>query len=106
MLDRLSCLVKMIVGSLPVKNPHLEKRQERHVIDFHLVHEPKPLSTMDHVHPKPIVKEEVREDVIPPAMVCSLHILPFFDNPIEGILGNLELPSVFLQAEMKREITS
>ena len=47
--------------------------------------------------PQPIIKEEVREDVIPPVMVCSRRILPLFDNSVEGVLGNIEDPSVFLQ---------
>ena len=106
MPDRLSRLVKTIVGSFPIKNPHPEKRQQRQIIDLPTIYHTKPFSP-DHVSPQPIVKEEVREDVIPPTMVCSCCILSLFDDPMEGILGDLkEPPSVFLQAEMKREITS
>ena len=41
--------------------------------------------------PQLIVKVKVREDVIPPAMVCSRLILPLLANPVEGSLGNLQL---------------
>ena len=41
--------------------------------------------------PQPIVKEEVWEDVIPPPMVCSRFVLPLFVDPVEGILGDLEI---------------
>ena len=30
-------------------------------------------------------------------MVCSHHVLPLSDDPMKGVLGNLEDPSVFLQ---------
>ena len=57
--------------------------------------------------PKAIAEEEVQEDIIPPAIVCSLHILPFFDNSVERVLGNLEnSPQCFFKQEMKREATS
>ena len=92
MLDCLSCLVKTIVGSLPIWNPHSEKRQERWIVDLRPIHNLKPFSPADHMCPQPIIEEEVREDVIPPAMVCSLHILPLLDDFMEGILGNLENP--------------
>ena len=45
--------------------------------------------------PQPIVKVQVREDVIPPTMVCSCLVLPRLANPVEGILGDL---SNFLSA--------
>ena len=51
-----------------------------------------PFSPLDHVRPQTIIEEEVREDIIPPVVVCSCRILPLFDNPVEGILGNLEIP--------------
>ena len=41
--------------------------------------------------PQPIVKVKVWEDVIPPAVVCSHLILPLLADPMEGILGNLQL---------------
>ena len=55
------------------------------------------------MRPKPIIEEEVWEDIIPPAMVCSLHILPFFDDPMEGILGNLEIPLSVSSSRNKEE---
>ena len=42
--------------------------------------------------PQSIVEEEVQEDVIPPSMVCSRLVLPLLEDPVEGILGNLETP--------------
>ena len=45
---------------------------------------------MDHMGPQPIVKEQVREDVIPPAMVSSHLILPLLADPMKGILGDLQ----------------
>ena len=48
-----------------------------------------PLRPLDHMGPQPIVKVQVWEDVIPPAMVCSCLILPVLTDPVEGILGNL-----------------
>ena len=56
--------------------------------------------------PQPIIKEEVWEDIIPPLMVCSRLVLSLFAEPVEGILGDLEFSSAFLQEETKREITS
>ena len=41
--------------------------------------------------PQLIIEEEVWEDVIPPPMVCSRLILPLLVNPMEGILGDLEI---------------
>ena len=52
----------------------------------------KPLGPMNHVCPQLIIKEKVQEDDIPPVMVCSHCILSFFDNSVEGILGDLETP--------------
>ena len=84
--------MKTIVGSFPIKNPHPEQRQERWIVDLCLIHYLEPFSPLDHMCPESIVKEEVWKDVIPPAMVCSLCILPLFDDPVEGVLGNLEIP--------------
>ena len=41
--------------------------------------------------PQPIIEEEVWEDIIPPPMVCSHLVLPLLADPMEGILGNLEI---------------
>ena len=49
------------------------------------------ISPVDHMGPQPIVKVKVWEDVIPPAVVCSHLILPLLADPMEGILGNLQL---------------
>ena len=41
--------------------------------------------------PQPIIEVQVRENIIPPVMVCSHLILPILANPMEGGLGNLQL---------------
>ena len=97
MPDRLSRLVKTIIGSLPIQDPHPEKRQQRWIVDLCTIYHTEPFSPSDHVCPQAVIKEEVREDVIPPAMVGSRRVLPLFDDPMERVLGNLEGPSVFLQ---------
>ena len=89
MSDRLSHLVKTIIWSLPVEDPHPKKRQQRRIVDLPLVDHTKPLGAPDHMGPQPIVKEEIWEDVIPPPMVCSRLILPLLANSVEGILGDL-----------------
>ena len=92
MPDCLSHLVETFIGSLPVQDSHLKQWQERQIIDLCPIHHSKPFSSTDHMCPQPIVKEKVWEDVIPPVMVCSHHILPFFDDPVKGILGDLKNP--------------
>ena len=53
--------------------------------------------------PQPIIKVQVREDVIPPTMVCSRLVLPRLANPVEGILGDLQTSlQHFYQEETKR----
>ena len=101
MPDHLCCLVKTIVGSLPIKDPHAQQRQQRGVINLSPINDPEPFSPSDHMGPQPIVKVKVREDVIPPTMVCSCLVLPHLANPVEGILGNLQLLSVFLSRRNK-----
>ena len=41
--------------------------------------------------PQPIVKVEVQVNVVPPAMVSSSRILSVLANPMEGVLGDLQL---------------
>ena len=48
-----------------------------------------PFSPSDHMGPQPVIKVQVWEDVIPPAMMGSRLILPVFANPVEGVLGDL-----------------
>ena len=107
MPDRLGCLVKTIVGSLPIEDPHTQQRQQRGVVDLRPVDHTEPFSPPDHMGPQPIVKERVREDVIPPVIVCSRLILPVLANPVEGVLGDLQTSlQRFYKPETKREITS
>ena len=55
--------------------------------------------------PQLIIEEEVWEDVVPPAMVCSRCILPFLANPMEGVLGNLEnSPQHFFKQKRRGEL--
>ena len=90
MPDRLSRLVQTIIGSFPIKDPHPEKGQQGRIVDLHTIHHSEPFSPSNHVCPQPIIEEKVREDVIPPVMVCSRRILPFFDDSVKGILGDLK----------------
>ena len=55
--DHLGCLMEMIVGSFPVKDPHLEQRQEGQIIDLHPIHLLKPFSSSDHMGPELIIEE-------------------------------------------------
>ena len=106
MPDCLRCLVETIVRSLPVKDPHTQQRQQRSIIDLRLVDHTEPFSPLDHMGPQPIVKEQVRENVIPPAMVCSHLVLPLLADPVESILGDLQLLFSVSSRETKREVTS
>ena len=51
--------------------------------------------------PQPVVEVQVQEDVIPPMMVCSRLVLPLLVDPVEGILGDLQLLSAFLSRRNK-----
>ena len=91
MPDCLRCLVKTIVGSLPIENPHTQQRQQQSIIDLRPINYLEPFSPSDHMGPQPIIKEQVQKNVIPPMMVCSRLILPLLADPVEGGLGNLQL---------------
>ena len=66
----------------------------------------KPFSPADHVGPQPIIKEQVRKDIIPPAMVSSRLVLPLLVDPMKGILGNLQnSPQRFSNTGGKGSIT-
>ena len=90
MPDHLSCLVETIVGSLPVKDPHLKKRQESWIVDLCPIHLLKPLHSSDHMGPESIIEEQVWICVMPPPIVGTLHVLSSLQDPMEGILGDLE----------------
>ena len=89
MPDRLRGLVEMIVWSLPVEDPHAQQRQQGGVVYLRPIDHSEPFSPSDHVGPQPIVKVQVREDIIPPAMVSGHLVFPRFANPVEGVLGDL-----------------
>ena len=89
MPDRLSGLVKTIVRSLPIEDPHAQQQQQQSILNLCSIDHTEPFSPSDHMGPQPIVKVQVQEDVIPPSMVCSRLILPVLANPMEGILGDL-----------------
>ena len=91
MPDRLGCLVQTIIGSLPIEDPHAQQRQQRSVVNLHLINNSEPFSPSDHVGPQPIIEIQVQEDIAPPAMVGSRLVLPRLANPVEGVLGNLQL---------------
>ena len=54
------------------------------------------------MHPEPIIEEEVRMYVTPPPLMGSLHVLPLLDDPMEGILGNLENPPQWFFKQKRR----
>ena len=65
----------------------------------------KPFSPADHVGPQPIIKEQVRKDVIPPVMVSSHLVLPLLVDPMKGILGNLQnSPQHFSKQKQRGEL--
>ena len=61
------------------------------MVDLCPIDNKEPFSPSDHVGPQPIVKVQVQEDVVPPAMMGRRLILPILANPMEGVLGNLQL---------------
>ena len=89
MPDHLRGLVEAIVRSLPIKDPHAQKRQQQQIVDLCTVNHMKLLRPVDHIGPQPIIKVQVWEDVIPPVMVCSRLVLPLLVDPMEGVLGDL-----------------
>ena len=89
MPDHLSCLVKTIVGSFPIEDPHTQQRQQWSILDLCSINHTEPFSPSDHMGPQPIIKIQVWEDVAPPAMVSCHLILPLLANPMEGVLGDL-----------------
>ena len=91
MPDCLRGLVKMVVRSLPIEDPHAQQRQQRSVVYLRPIDHSEPFSPSDHMGPQPIVKVQVREDVAPPAMVSGHLILPHLANPVESGLGDLQL---------------
>ena len=97
MPNRLSRLMKTIVGRFPVENPHSEQRQQGWIVDLQTVDHSEPFHPLDHMRPQVVIKEKVREDVIPPAMVCSCRVLPLLDDPMKGVLGNLRTPQSFFK---------
>ena len=79
----------MIVRSLPIEDPHAQQRQQGSVVYFCPINLSEPFGPSDHVSPQLIIKVQVQEDVVPPAMVSSRLIFPHLANPVEGILGDL-----------------
>ena len=107
MPDSLGCLMKTIVRSLPIENPHTQQQQQRSVVYLRPINLLEPFSPSDHMGPQPIIKVQVQEDIIPSTMVCSRCVLPCLENSVEGVLGDLQTSRQrFYQKEMKREVTS
>ena len=103
MPDRLCCLVKTIVGSLPIEDPHAQQRQQRSVVYLRPIYLSEPFSPLDHVGPQLVVEIKVWEDVIPPMMVCSCLVLPLLTNPVEGVLGDLSTSLQRFYKQKRRE---
>ena len=108
MSDGLGCLVKTIVRASPVQDPHTEQAKEDQIVDASPIHLLEPFSSLDHVGPETIIKEQVWEDVPPPLIVYNSLIIQFIllNNPVEGILGSLSNSVSIPSKGTKRETTS
>ena len=105
MPDCLGCLVKTVVGSFPIEDPHAQQRQQQSILNLRSIDHTEPFSPLDHMGPQPIVKEQVREDVIPPAMVHHRLILPLLADAMEGVLGDLpNSPQRFYKQKQRGEL--
>ena len=69
----------------------MQQQQQRSVVNLRPIDFSEPFSPLDHMGPQLIIKVQVREDIVPPTMVCSRCILPCLEDPVEGILGDLQL---------------
>ena len=90
-LNGLCSLVHTIVGTHPIENPHAEQTEQDQIIDLSLINPSKPFHPTDHIHPEPIVKEEVQV-YVPPPQVFDNHLIigfTFLNHPVVGILGYL-----------------
>ena len=67
-----------------------------------LIHLSEPFSSSDHVGPELLVKEEVWVDIAPPLIVGSLNVLSGLQDPMEGILGNLQF-SISISTSRNKE---
>ena len=56
MPDHLRGLVKTIVGSFPIEDPHAQQQQQQSIIDLRPVDYTEPFSPSDHMGPQPIIK--------------------------------------------------
>ena len=109
MLNSLSRLVKIVIGTSPVQDPHLEQVKKNQVIGLSPINASRPLRSSDHVCPQSVIKEEVRVHIPPPLIVNDGLVIWFslLLDPMEGILGDLSiLCQCFHQKETKRGITS
>ena len=90
-LNGLGRLMKMIVGTSPVQDPHTEQAEEDQIVDTSPINSSKPFCPLDHIGPKLVVEEQVWEDVPPPPVVNDGLVVWFvlFDDSMEGILGYL-----------------
>ena len=105
MPDRLCGLVKTIIGSFPIKDPHAQQRQQQWIVDLCLIDHMEPFSPADHVGPQPIIKEQVWEDVVPPVTVSGCLVLPLLADPMKGILGDLQnSPQHFSKQKQRGEL--
>ena len=102
-LNHLGHLVKTIIGTSPVQDPHPEQAKENWIVDASPINLSKPFHPSDHIGPEMIIEEEVRVYVPPPAVMNDGFIvwLPWLPNAVEGILGNLQALSVFYQKEQR-----
>ena len=63
--------MKTIVGTHPVKDPHMEEVDQNRIVDLRPVYLSKPLCSSDHVGPESIIKEEVWERIPLPLILIN-----------------------------------
>ena len=87
----LSCLVHTIVLACLVEDPHMEQVDQDRIIDPGPINPLKPFSSLDHICPEPIVKEEIWVHVPPPPVLDNSLIirLVLLNHPKVGVLGYL-----------------
>ena len=85
-------LVKTVVGTGPVQDPHMEQTEENWIVDASPIYHSKPFHPLDHVGPETIIKVKVWVHVPPPPIMDNCLVIWFscLPNTMEGILGDLQ----------------
>ena len=81
MPDHLHSLVKMIIWSLPVEDPHAQQQQQQQIIDLGLIDNLKPFGPVDHMGPQPIIKEQVQKTLFHQRWCAAVSSSPSLQIP-------------------------